>query len=160
MERIGPSEGHSHPGERRRIGQVRSWKGLDRARGTHILESADGWDKSGHGKDWTERGALTSWRAQTDRTSQVMERIGPSEGHSHPGERRRMGQVRSWKGLDRARGTHILESADGWDKSGHGKDWTERGALTSWRAQTDGTSQVMERIGPSEGHSHPGERRR
>src|SRR6266850_2131499 len=141
-------------------GQVRTWKESDQARGTHRLESADGqtsqdterirpskghsqtgerrWmDKSGHGKNPTERGALTPWRAQTDR------------------------QVRTWKESNRARGTHKLESADGqtsqdterirpseghsrpgerrWtDKSGHGKNLTERGALTNWRAQTDG----------------------
>src|SRR6267142_726512 len=140
-------------------GQVRTWKESDRARGTHQLESADRqtsqdterirpseghshpgerrWtDKSGHGKNLTERGALTNWRAQTD------------------------GQVRTRKESDRARGTHRLESADGqtsqdterirpseghsqtgehrWtDKSGHRKNLTERGALTNWRAHTD-----------------------
>src|SRR6267142_2058357 len=138
-------------------------------------------DKSGHGNNPTERGALTNWRAQTDRqvrtqkqsnrargthflesadgrTSQDTETIRPSEGHSPPGERR------------------------GTDKSGHGNNPTERGALTSWRAQTDGkvrtrkesdrargthqlesadrwTSQDTERIRPSKGHSQTGERR-
>src|SRR6266850_497712 len=94
-------------------------------------------DKSGHRKNPTKRGALTYWRAQTDgqvrtqkesdrargthrlesadgRTSQDMERIRPSEGHSQTGERRRT------------------------DKSGHGKKLNERGGLTNWRAQTDG----------------------
>src|SRR6267142_2391385 len=93
-------------------------------------------DKSGHGKNLTKQGALTNWRAQTD------------------------GQVRTQKESDRARGTHFLESADGrtsqdmeriqpskghslpgehrqTDKSGHGKNRTEQGALTDWRAQTD-----------------------
>src|SRR6267142_680506 len=65
--------------------------------------------KSGHGKNPTEQGALTSWRAQTD------------------------GQVRTQKESNQERGTHILESADGQ------------------------TSQDMERIQPSEGHSHTGE---
>src|SRR6267142_1892517 len=69
-------------------------------------------DKSGHGNNPTERGALTSWRAQTD------------------------GQVRTWKQSDRARGTHLLEDA-GTNKSGHRNKPTERGALTNWRAQTD-----------------------
>src|SRR6267142_825991 len=93
-------------------GQVRTRKQSDRARGTHFLESTDGRtsqdtetiqpseghsptgehrrrDKSGHGNNLTERGALTSWRAQTD------------------------GRVRTRKESDRARGTHFLESADG-----------------------------------------------
>src|SRR6266850_1989660 len=140
-------------------------------------------DKSGHGNNPTERGALTNWRAQTD--GQVRTRIiRPSEGHSLPGERRRTdksghgrnptergalttgraqtdGQVRTRKQSNRARGTHFLESADGrtsqdtetirpseghslpgerrrTDKSGHRNNLTEQGALTSWRAQTDG----------------------
>ena len=65
MERIQSSEGqgHSLPGE-----------GIGR-------------DKSGHGKNPTKRGALTSWR------------------------RHREGQVRTWKESDRERGTHILETA-------------------------------------------------
>jgi len=69
------------------------------------------------------------------------------------------------------------------DKSGHGRNLSKRGALTNWRAQTDGqvrtqkeseqvrgthflestdgrTSQDTEGIQVSEGHSLPGERRR
>jgi hypothetical protein len=57
-----------------------------------------------------ERGALTSWRAHRD------------------------GLVRTWKGSERARGTHSLESASGW------------------------TSQNMERKRASKGHSLAGER--
>jgi len=112
-EGIQASEGHSLPGERRQMG------------------------KSGHGRNPSERGALTNWRAQMD------------------------GQVRTRKESKRVRGTHELESADGrtsqdtegiqaseghsqtgehrWtDKSGHGRNLSERGALTTWRAQMDG----------------------
>jgi hypothetical protein len=87
-----------------------------------------------------------------------MERKRASEGHSHAAEHRGMG----W--------------------SGHGKEASERGALTSWRVQSDGpvrtrkggegergthflesveewTGQDMERKRASEGHSLPGERR-
>src|SRR6267142_2251043 len=45
-------------------------------------------DKSGHEKNPTKQGALTSWRVQTD------------------------GQVRTWNESDQARGTHFLESAE------------------------------------------------
>src|SRR6267142_118500 len=94
-------------------------------------------DKSGHGRNLSKRGALTSWRAQMD------------------------GQVRTWKESERARGTHFLESTDRqtsqdtegirasegnslpgerrWtEESGHGRNPSERGALTFWRAQMDG----------------------
>ena len=87
-------------------------------------------DKSGHGKKLTERGALTSWRRQRDEI------------------------VRTRKEFDRARGTHVLESAEngtcqgtkrnqlskgyslprddkGWDMSGHGQKLAEPGALTA-----------------------------
>ena len=65
MKRIQLSERHSQTGEHRQT------------------------DKSGHRKNLTERGALTSWRVQMDR------------------------QVRTWKESNQVRGTHILESADG-----------------------------------------------
>ena len=131
-----------------------TWKESERARGTHSLETASGGpsqdserirtseghspsgdgigrDKSGHGKNQTKRGTLTPWRRhregqvriqkESDQargthelettsggTSQNTERIRLSEGHSHPGER------------------------IGRDNSGHGKNPTERGALTNW----------------------------
>jgi hypothetical protein len=67
-------------------------------------------DLSGHEKEASERGALTSWRAHRD------------------------GLFRTWKGSERARATHILESASGW------------------------TGQDMKRKRASEGHSLAGER--
>jgi len=166
MEAIRPSEGHSWTGEcgwmdksehgnnltepgaltdwRAQMDkQVRTRKQSDRGRGTYELEHRQT-DKSGHGNNQTEGGALTNWRAQTNR------------------------QVRTWKQFDRARGTHRLESTDGWtsqdtetiqpseghslpgerrrtDKSGHGNNPTEQGALTSWRTQGR-TSQDTETI--------------
>ena len=135
--------------------------------------------KSGHGKEQSDRGALTLWGVQID------------------------GQVRTQKGTERPRGTHKLESADRWtsqdternrateghslpgecrsmDKSGHGKEQSDRGALTAWRVQIDGqvrtlkgterprgthklesadrwTSQDTERNRATKGHSLPGE---
>src|SRR5579863_7245980 len=93
-------------------------------------------DKSGHGKNTSQRGALTDWRAQMER------------------------QVRTRKECEPVRGTHGLESPDGEasqdtegmraseghslpgeprrrHKSGHGKNASRKGALTSWRAQTE-----------------------
>jgi hypothetical protein len=120
---------------------VRAWKETDRARRTHVLETAAarGRDLSGHGKKPTERGALTFWR------------------------RRRKGLVRIRKEIDRARRTHQLETAEegtcqdternrprkahslprdgrGRNLSGHGKNPTERGILAG-----DGSGQ-RERI--------------
>jgi hypothetical protein len=145
-------------------GQVRTRKDFEQAKGTHVLESADRGTsedteriqaseghsrtgerrprhKSGHGMNPSERGAPTDWRAQTK------------------------GQVRTRDESERARGTHFLESADREtnqdmeriraseghslpgkcrprDKSGHGKNPSERGALTSWRAQTEGQVRI------------------
>jgi hypothetical protein len=131
-----PSEGHSRTGGRRRRD-----KSGHRKNPTHGGHSRTGecrqTDKSEHGKNPTQRAALTLWKAQMDRqvrtrkecdtargthklesahgqTSQETEVIRHSGGHSHPGERRRS------------------------DKSAHGKNPTERGALTDWRAHTDG----------------------
>jgi len=91
--------------------QVRIQKESEQPRGTHFLESTDGWtsqdterfqvtkghsptgehrqtDKLGHGMNPSDQGALTNWRAQTDR------------------------QVRTWNESRQLRGTHFLESAD------------------------------------------------
>src|SRR6267142_4938710 len=93
-------------------GQVRTWKESDQARGTHKLKSADRQtsqdmkriqlskghsqtgecrqtDKSGHRKNLTKQGALTSWGVQMDR------------------------QVRTQKESNQLRGTHRLKSTDG-----------------------------------------------
>ena len=91
---------------------------------------------SGHGKEPTERGALTSWRQQRKRL------------------------VRTRRETDRARPTHNLETVEGGicqdterkrlseahsrsrdgrgrDLLGHGKKLTEQGALTNWRQQRE-----------------------
>jgi hypothetical protein len=114
-------------------------------------------DKSGHGKKASERGALTTWRSQSDgqvRTSQESERARSthvlesaerwtsedtkkneraSKGYSLAGERRGDRQVRTRKESERAGGTHELESAK------------------------RRTSEDTERKQASEGHSHTGE---
>ena len=109
-------------------------KGTDRGRCTYFLKMAEGEtcqdternqpseghspsgdgrgrDLSRHGKKKTKRGALTFWRGQKE------------------------GLVRTRKEADRARGTHILETAEG------------------------GTGQNTERNQPSEAHSHTEDRR-
>ena len=96
-----------------------------------------GRDKSGHGEKPTNQETLTDWRQQ------------------------RNGQVRTQKETDGARGTHLLETAEGWtshdigrnqwsqgyllagdhrgeDKSGHRKKLTEPEALTYWGPQKEG----------------------
>ena len=108
MERTRPTDAHSHPGD-----------------GT-------GRDLSGHGKRPADRRALTNCRWD------------------------REGLVRTWKETDRLTRTHFLETASGGicqdmernqpsdahslsgdgigrDLSGHRKNPTEQGALTSWR---------------------------
>ena len=183
---------------------VRARKEYDRARGTYHLETTSGGtgqdterirlserhsltggqigrDKSRHGKNLTEQGALTLWRRHREEQvrSQDTKRNQPSEGHSlsrdgigrdksgHGKNPTRRGaltlwrQVRTRKESDRARGTHILESASGGtsqdterirlseghlptgdgverDESGHGKNPTKRGVLTSWRRHREG----------------------
>src|SRR6267142_2642539 len=115
-------------------------------------------DKSAHRNNPTERGALTNWSAD-GQTNQDTETIRPSEGHSLPGERRRMdksgpetirpSEGHSLPGERRPDGqssqdTETIQPSEGHslpgerrrtDKSGHGNNPTEQGALTSWRTQ-------------------------
>jgi len=99
---------------------------------------------SGHRKKQTEQGALTSWRWQ------------------------REGLVRTWKGTDQARGTHMLETAGGGtcqdternqlskghslsgdhrgrDLLGHGKKPSKQGGTYKLEIAEGGTCQDMER---------------
>jgi hypothetical protein len=108
----------------------------DRAKGTHSLE-IEGRELSGHGKNPTDRGALTSWRRQREEP------------------------VRTRKGPDRPRRTHFLETAEGGtcqgtersrstkahslpgesggrELSGHRKKATKRDGLTNWRRERKG----------------------
>jgi len=85
-------------------------------------------DKSGHGRKLSESGTLTNWRVQMDK------------------------QVRTQKESEQARGTHFLESTDGWtsqdtkgilvskghslprdcrDKLGHRRNPSKQEALTN-----------------------------
>ena len=111
-EGIRPTEAHSLPGDGRQR------------------------NLSGHQTNLTDRGPLTSWRRQTE------------------------GLIRTPKESDRPRPTHALETVDRGtrqdtkriqptearshsgdgrqrDLSGHGKNPTDRGPLTSWRWQTE-----------------------
>jgi len=67
-------------------------------------------DKSGHGKNASQQGTLTNWRAQTE------------------------GQIRTWKECKPARGTHFLGGPDR-DKSGYRTNMGQQGALTYWRVK-------------------------
>jgi hypothetical protein len=117
---------------------VRAWKQRDRTRATHELESAEGWKNK-----YTERNQVTEatyfLESEERRTSEDTDRMRAGEGHSLAGEHRPTdklghvkkvaerggltcysaqtdGQVRTQKESSRARGTHLLESADRTDK--------------------------------------------
>ena len=157
-ERTRPTKAHSHTGDgkgrglsghakkstergaltnwrRQRKGLVRTRKETDRARRTHVLETAErgifqdternrpteahslpgdggGRDLSGHRKKPTEQGALTFWRRQRERL--VRTRKKPTDqGALTLCRRQREGLVRTRKEKDRARGIHRLEMTDG-----------------------------------------------
>ena len=162
-----------------REGLIRTQKETDRARHTHILETASREscqdternrpsqahsptgddierDSSGHRKKPTEPGALTSWRQH------------------------REGLVRTQKETDRPRRTHQLETASGGtrqdtersrpsqahsppgdgigrDSSGHRKRLTDRGALTSWRRHREGLVRTQKKTRPIKAHSLSGD---
>ena len=119
-----------------------------------------GRDLSRYGKKPTEQGALTAWTRQREEL------------------------VRTPKKTNGARGTHVLETAEGETGQDTGKNPTERGprsthqletaetgtcqdterptergALTSWRRQSESLVRTRERIQPNEGHSLPGDDR-
>jgi hypothetical protein len=89
--------------------QVRTQKESDQVRGTHSLESTDG---------------------QTSQESQDTERIQPKGTHFL---KNAYGQTsQDTERSEQARGTHQLESTDRWtEMSGHGKNSSEKGPLTS-----------------------------
>ena len=161
--------------------QVRTRKECDPARGTHQLESpdietsqdAEGMraseghsqtgeyrhrDKLGHENNASQRGALTSWRAKTQRQVRTRKECEPARGtHSldspdtetcQETERMRAREEYSLSGEPGHRtcqDTKRMRTSEGHsrpgeprhrDKSGHGKDVSQRWALTSWRAKT------------------------
>jgi hypothetical protein len=92
-------------------------------------------DCSRHGKKKaSERRALTTWRAQRDELVKTWKEANEREALTS-WRAQRHGLVKTWKGSERPRGTHRLESTEGW------------------------TSQDMERRRASEGHSQTGEHR-
>jgi hypothetical protein len=115
-------------------------------RGTHVLETADretsqdrkiirvgeghshsgkhrGRDKSGHEKNARGPGAITIWRAQAEgqiKTRKECERA----RDTHILESADRGTSQDRKGCERVRGTHELERRER-GKSGHGKNASE-----------------------------------
>jgi hypothetical protein len=88
MEKIQASEGHSRSGE-------------PRGRG-----------KSGHGKNPSKRGALTDWRAQSEKYVRTQRELKKEMGTHELGSTER-GTSQDRKESKQARGTHDLESAGG-----------------------------------------------
>ena len=122
-------------------GLVRTRKETDRARRTHILETAEG------------------------ETCQDTERDRPTEAHSRTKRRQREELVRTRKDTDQPMCTHSLEMAEegacqdternrptevhshtgdgrGMDLSGHGRKPTDRGTLTAWKWQREGLVRI------------------
>ena len=168
---------------RQREGLVRTQKKTARSRHTHSLETASGGtcqdterdrpteahsptgdgrgsDLSGHRKKSTDRGALTSWRRQTEGLVRTQKEIDRPR-RTHFLETASGGTCQGTEETDRARRTHKLETASGGtcqvternrptevhslteddrgrDLSRHRKKPTEQGALTSWRQQREG----------------------
>src|SRR6266850_2159102 len=116
-------------------------------------EEYRGRDKSGHGNKQSKQGALTFWRVQRER------------------------QVRTQKQTEQARGTHILESAEGEtsqdtetnraskghsqtgecrgrDKSGHRYKPSKQGGLTNWRSQRERQVRTQKQTEQARGTHH------
>jgi hypothetical protein len=96
--------------------EVRTWKEVERVRGTHFLENAEhrGMDKSGHRKERNrsnERGTLTSWRARREGQISGRKESGRA-GDTYELERREGGTNQDGEKRDRWKGTHSLESAE------------------------------------------------
>ena len=119
---------------RHQEGQVRTRKEFNRATDTYQLKTAPGGTTQN-----TERIQLSEGHSHPGdvigRDKSDTARFRPSEGHSQTGDsigRENMERIQSGK-------RHSLPG-DGIrrDKSKHGKNPTERGALTSWRRHREG----------------------
>jgi hypothetical protein len=69
----------------------------------------------------TKKGVLTSWRSQGDRQVRVWKETDQARYSQTRDSRGRNRQVRTQKESNRARGTHILEAAEGREKPGQRK---------------------------------------
>ena len=130
-ETIRPTEAHSLPEDR--TGRDKSGHGKNTTDRAHSPTRGRTWrDKSGHRKNPIDRGPLTIWRPH------------------------REVQIRTWKESDRPRPTHRLETAQGGTNQG-----TERIRPTEAHSQTGdrtgGTSQDTEIIRPTEAHLPAGD---
>ena len=108
---------------------------------------------SGHRNNPTERGALTAWKRHREKQIRTQKESDPERG-THMLETAWEGHVRTQKESERKRGPHVLDTSwgetsqdterirsseghshtehgMGRDKSRHGKNQTERGALTT-----------------------------
>jgi hypothetical protein len=115
--------------------------------GTHILKSTDGELVRTRKESERARGTHVLWSADGG-THQDTETIRASEGHSLPRERRRRDSSGQRNNPSQRRHSHPGEHR--WrKKSGHGSNLSKRGALTCWRAQTEGlvrTQKQSERV--------------
>ena len=71
-------------------------------------------DKSGHGKNWSGREALTSWRAETDELVRKRKESERARGMALTNWRAQMTRrVRTEEEFKRTRDTHFLGNTDG-----------------------------------------------
>ena len=198
-ERNQPSEGHSHTGDGRgrglsehgkkrierrvltnwrwqREGLVRTWKEIDRSRGTHSLETAEGGacqdiernrlreghslpgdgrgrDLSGHGNKSTEQRALTLWRRQKEEIVRIRKETNRAKC-THSLEKAEDGICQDMERNPPSEGTHNLEMIKGRGLSGHGKKPTSRGALTPCKQQREGLVTTRKETDQARG-THP-----
>jgi hypothetical protein len=89
--------------------QVGTQKISEQVRGTYILQSRKGGDKSGHKEEDQVSGLLSGWHRECNKSE-------------HGEKAHERGALTYWR-VQRG------------DKSGHGKEASEREALTPWRAQ-------------------------
>jgi hypothetical protein len=138
--------------------QVRTLKECEPARGTHVLEgpgretsqntermqankghSQTGEprqiDRSEHGKSVSQQGALTSWRAQTERQVRTQKEYEPARG-THKLESPDEETSRDTKRMQVIKGNSHSGEPGQKDRLGHEMDLRQQGALTFWRAQT------------------------
>ena len=136
-ERNRVSKAHSPTGDRTWRDQSGRETKTDRARRTHVLETAQG----ATGQD-TERSRPPRRTHKLEmaqgRTSQDTERSQASEAHSPPGDRTWRDQSGHETKTDSARRTHVLETAQEETSQDAEKKPTEQGALTFWRRHREG----------------------
>ena len=173
MKRNQLSKAHSRTGTAKG-GTCQNTGGIRLSEAHSLAGDRRGRGLSGHGKNPTERGALTNWRWQREglvRTWKASKQTSLTYWRPQMG-----GLVRARTETDRRRRAHILETEEvvtyqdmernresevhlrsgdgrGSNLSGHGEKVTDRGALTFWRRQREGLVSTRKRTDQTR-HAH------